>query len=128
MDPKPVQLGQANLPLSSAMIAGQLVFTSGLVGWDPETRQTEPSIEAQTAQTIENLKAILEAAGTSLERVVKVNIYLRDVKDFDAMNDVYRRYFPTNPPARTTVGVQLARDDLLIEIEMIALLPEEKSS
>jgi 2-iminobutanoate/2-iminopropanoate deaminase len=128
MDPIPVQLGQSNLPLSSAMIAGQLVFTSGLVGWDPETRQTEPSIEAQTAQTIENLKAILEAAGTSLERVVKVNIYLRDVTDFDAMNEVYRRYFPTNPPARTTVGVQLAREDLLIEIEMVALLPEEKSS
>jgi 2-iminobutanoate/2-iminopropanoate deaminase len=128
MDPIPVQLGQSSLPLSSAMIAGPLVFTSGLVGWDPETRQTEPSIEAQTAQTIENLKAILEAAGTSLERVVKVNIYLRDVKDFDAMNAVYRRYFPAKPPARTTVGVLLAREDLLVEIEMVALLPDETSS
>jgi 2-iminobutanoate/2-iminopropanoate deaminase len=111
-----------------AMIVGNLVFTSGLVGWDLETRETSPSIESQTTQTLENLKAVLEAAGTSLEYVVKTYVYLADIQDFDAMNQVYRRYFPTNPPARTTVGVKLAREDLLVEMEMVALLPESAIS
>ena len=132
MKPIPVKLpgeaGVTPLPLSSAMIAGNLVFTSGQVGWDPETRETSPSIEDQTVQTLENLKATLEAAGTSLAQVVKVTVYLANVSDFAAMNEVYRRYFPENPPARTTVGVTLARADLLIEIDMVALLPEGSGS
>lgn len=128
MKPQPVTLpgkaGATPLPLSMAMIADNLVFTSGLVGWDPETRATLPSIEAQTTQTLENLKAVLEAASTSLEYVVKTNVYLANIQDFDAMNQVYRRYFPDNPPARTTVGVKLVREDLLVEMEMVALLPD----
>lgn len=132
MKPQPVTLpgkaGTTPLPLSMAMIVGNLVFTSGLVGWDLETRETSPSIESQTTQTLENLKAVLEAAGTSLEYVVKTYVYLADIQDFDAMNQVYRRYFPTNPPARTTVGVKLAREDLLVEMEMVALLPESAIS
>jgi 2-iminobutanoate/2-iminopropanoate deaminase len=111
--------------ISPAMMGGNLVFTSGHVGWDPETREAPPTIEAQTAQTIENLKAVLEASGSSLTDVVKVNVYLVNIDDFDAMNQVYRRYFGDNAPARTTVGVAaLARSDLLIEIDMVGLLPE----
>lgn len=130
MKPQPVTLpgkaGATTLPLSMAMIAGNLVFTSGLVGWDLETRVTSPSIEAQTTQTLENLKAVLEAAGTSLQYVVKTNVYLANIQDFDAMNQVYRRYFPDHPPARTTVGVNLAREDLLVEMEMVALLADRR--
>jgi 2-iminobutanoate/2-iminopropanoate deaminase len=110
---------------SPAIVAGNLVFTAGNVGWVPETREIPAGIEAQTAQTLENLKSVLEAAGTSLEHVVKVNIFLTNMDDFAAMNQVYRGYFPENPPARTTVGVAaLALPDLLIEIEMVALLPD----
>lgn len=130
MQPRPVNLhdasGGPSLPISSAIVAGNLVFTSGHVGWVPETREAPADIEAQTAQTLENLKAVLEAAGTSLARVVKVTVFLTNIDDFGAVNQVYRRYFPSNPPARTTVGVAaLTRPDLLIEIEMIALLPGE---
>ena len=117
--------GSAGLPYSPAMVAGDFVFTSGHVGWAPETREAPAGIEAQTAQTLENLKAVLQAAGTSLGRVVKVTVFLTDIDDYAAMNQVYRRYFPKDPPARTTVGVAaLARPDLLIEIEMVALLPD----
>jgi len=115
--------------LSPAIIADRFVFTSGHVGWERENRQAPAGIEAQTAQTLENLKALLQAADTSLDHVVKVNVYLANIDDFDAMNQVYQRYFPNNPPARTTVGVAaLARSDLLIEIEMVALLLEGAAS
>ena len=117
--------GATRLPISSAIVARDFVFTAGHVGWVPETREAPAAIEAQTAQTLENLKAVLEAAGTSLEHVVKVTVFLTNINDFAAMNQVYRRYFQDNPPARTTVGVAaLARPDLLIEIEMVALLPD----
>jgi 2-iminobutanoate/2-iminopropanoate deaminase len=132
MKPQPVMLsgkaGTTPLPLSMAMIAGNLVFTSGLVGWDLETRVASPSVEAQTTQTLENLRTVLEAAGTSLEYVVKTTVYLANIQDFEAMNQVYRRYFPAHPPARTTVGVKLAREDLLVEMDMVALLPEAGES
>ena len=111
--------------ISPAIVGGNFVITSGHVGWDPETREAAATIEAQTAQTIENLKAVLEASGSSLSDVVKVNVYLVNIEDFESMNQVYRRYFRENAPARTTVGVAaLARSDLLIEIDMVALLPE----
>ncbi len=129
MQPRPVNLpgtaGATELPISLAIVAGNFVFTAGHVGWLPETREAPAGIEAQTAQTLENLKAVLEAAGTSLDRVVKVTVFLTNMEYFAAMNQVYRRYFSNNPPARTTVGVAaLARRDLLIEIEMVALLPD----
>jgi 2-iminobutanoate/2-iminopropanoate deaminase len=114
----------ADLPYSSAVVAsGEFVFVSGHVGFDPETGTPPAGIEAQTEQALENLKAVLEAAGTSMENVVKVNVYLADVNHFEAMNEVYRRYFPANRPARATVGAQLVRPDLLVEIELVALLP-----
>jgi 2-iminobutanoate/2-iminopropanoate deaminase len=107
---------------SPAIVVGDLVFTSGQVGWVPETRDLPEGIKAQTAQTMENLKAVLEAAGSSLDKVVKVQVYLTNMDNFPAMNEVYRGYFPTEPPARTTVGnATLARPDFLIEIDMVAL-------
>jgi 2-iminobutanoate/2-iminopropanoate deaminase len=124
MQARPVNLEPGAL-YSPAIVAGNLVFTAGNVGWVPETREVPAGIQAQTAQALENLKAVLEAAGTSLTHVVKVNIFLTNMDDFAAMNQVYRGYFPNNPPARTTVGVAaLALPNLLIEIEMIALLPD----
>ena len=124
MQARPVNLEPGAL-YSPAVVVGSLVFTAGNVGWVPETREIPAGIEAQTAQTLENLKSVLEAAGTTLSHVVKVSVFLTDMDDFAAMNQVYRRYFPENPPARTTVGVAaLAHPDLLIEIEMIALVPD----
>lgn len=114
----------ADLPYSSAVVAsGEFVFLSGHVGFDPKTGTPPAGIQAQTQQSLENLKKVLEAAGTSLDHVVKVNVYLADVTHFEEMNEVYRRYFPENRPARATVGAQLMRPDLLVEIEMVALLP-----
>jgi 2-iminobutanoate/2-iminopropanoate deaminase len=114
----------SDLPYSSAVVAsGDFVFTSGYVGFDPETGRPPAGIEAQTEQALENLKAVLGAAGTALEYVVKVNVYLANVADYEGMNKVYRRYFPASRPARATIGSQLVRPDLLVEIEMVALLP-----
>ncbi len=116
--------GAADLPYSSAVVArGDFVYTSGHAGFVLETGEAPASIQAQTVQALENLKEVLEAAGTTLEHVVKVNVYLADVEDFAAMNEVYRRYFPHDRPARSTVGAPLVRPDLLIEIEMVAMLP-----
>ena len=127
MQPLPVNLKPDAL-IAPAVIAGNFVFVSGNVGWEPETREAKVGIEAQTEQAFENLKSILKAAGTDFEHVVKVNIYLTNIDDFAAMNQVFRRYFPHNPPARTTVGTVLARSDLLVEIEMVALLPDASAS
>lgn len=114
----------ADLPFSSAIVArGEFVFTSGHVGFDPETGEPPAGIKAQTEQALENLKAVLEAAGSSLDQAVKVNVYLTNPDHFGAMNEVYRRYFPSDRPARSTVVVNLVRPDLLIEIEIVGLLP-----
>jgi 2-iminobutanoate/2-iminopropanoate deaminase len=125
MKRRTVNLTEKGLPYSSAVVAsGNFVFTSGHVGYDLETGEAPEGIEAQTELSLENLKKVLEAAGTSFENVVKVNVYLADVTHADAMNNVYRRYFPTDRPARATVGAPLLRPDLLVEIEMVALLPD----
>lgn len=121
----PTPSGATDLPYSSAVVAsGDFVFTSGYVGFDPKTGNPPAGIAAQTEQALENLKAVLEAAGSSLEHVVKVNVYLANVEDYEGMNTVYRRYFPTERPARATVGSKLVRPDLLVEIEMVALLDQ----
>ena len=115
----------ADVPYSSAIIAsGTFVFVSGHVGYNPETNEVPDGIEAQTRQSLENIKAVLEKAGTTLENVVKVKVYLANVEHFEAMNAVYRQYFPSNRPARATVGAPLVRPNLLIEIEAVALLPD----
>lgn len=112
-----------NVPLSKAVRCGDVWYLSGEVGVDPVTGEIVPGgIEAQTEQVLENLKRTLEAIGSSLEKVVKTTVFLTDVNDFDKMNAVYRRYFPNDPPARSTVGVAaLARPGLVVEIELIAM-------
>jgi len=110
---------------SQAIRFQQLVFTAGTVGRDPETGEVrEGGIRAQVRQALENIKAILEEANTSLGNVLKVNAYLRDIGDFGAFNDVYSEYFATGaPPARTTVEVGFA-GDIDFEIDVIAYVPE----
>ena len=93
----------ARVPLSQAIKTGGWVLTSGQLGMDPRTgRLIEGGIGPETRQVCENLKAVLEAAGSSLENVAKVTIYLADLAELMAMNDVFSQYFPRDPPARTT--------------------------
>ena len=109
------------LPLSQAIKVDNLVFTSGMTPRDPKTRQLiEGDIEKQTERVILNLKAILEAAGSSLEKVVKVTVFLTDIRDFEGMNRAYRKFFPKDPPARSTVEVSKLAVPTLVEIEMVA--------
>lgn len=108
-------------PYSQAMRAGDFLFISGQVGMNPKTRTiVNGGIEAQTRQTFINIKSILDAAGSSFEKVVKVTVFLEDIKDYKKMNDVYGTYFKTNPPARTTVQAQLPVSDAIVEIDTIA--------
>ena len=109
------------LPLSQAIKLGNLIFTSGATARDPKTRELiGGDIEKQTERIILNLKAILEAAGSSLDKVVKVTVFLTDIRDFEGMNKVYRTFFPKDPPARSTVEVSKLAVDARVEIEMIA--------
>jgi len=109
------------LPLSQAIKVGNLVFTSGMTARDPKTRQfIGGDIEQQTERIILNLKEILEAAGSSLEKVVKVTVFLTDIRDFEGMNKAYRGFFPKDPPARSTVEVSKLAIPALVEIEMVA--------
>ena len=114
--PKPVG------PYSQAIVVNGFVFVSGQVPIDPSTgKVVEGGIKEQTRRVLENVKAILEAAGSSLDRVVKVNVYLKRAEDFAAMNEVYSQYFTKEPPARTTVVTDMVREEFLIEIDVIAL-------
>jgi 2-iminobutanoate/2-iminopropanoate deaminase len=109
-------------PYSQAIKANGFIFISGQIAFDPATgKPIEGDTPKQTERTLENLKAILEAAGSSLDRVVKVSVFLKDMNDFSAMNDVYARYFPSNPPARSTVEVARLPRDFRVEIDVIAL-------
>jgi 2-iminobutanoate/2-iminopropanoate deaminase len=111
-------------PYSQAIRTGNLVFTAGQIALVPATGQlVAGGIAEQTARALENLKAILEAAGTSLDRAVKVTVYLKDFNDFMAMNVAYGNYLGKNgvpPPARTTVEVSRLPKDALVEIEIVA--------
>ena len=109
-------------PYSQAIRAAGFLFLSGQVPLDPATGQMiEGDIGKQTERVLENLKGVVEAAGSSLDRVVKTTVYLKDIGDFAAMNEVYGRYFSTNPPARATVEVARLPKDARVEIELIAL-------
>lgn len=109
-------------PYSQALKANGFVFVSGQVAFDPATGQLiEGDISRQTECVLENLKAILEAAGSSLGRAVKTTVFLKDMGDFVAMNEVYGRYFSADPPARSTVEVARLPRDVRVEIDVIAL-------
>ena len=111
-------------PYSQGVRAGNLVFTAGQIALDPVTQQVVASgIAEQTTRVLENLKAILEAAGSSLAQVVKATVFLKDFNDFAAMNAVYGSYLGPEgvaPPARTTVEVSRLPKDVLVEIELVA--------
>ncbi len=111
-------------PYSQAIRANGFVFLSGQVAFDPATGFiVEGGVTQQTARVLENLKAVLEAAGTSLDNVVKTTVYLKSMEDFGKMNEIYGRYFPTNPPARSTVEVARLPRDVRVEIDVIAVAP-----
>jgi 2-iminobutanoate/2-iminopropanoate deaminase len=113
--PKPVG------PYSQAVRTGNLVFVAGQGPLNPATGQrVSESIEAETRQVLENVKAILSAAGSSLDKVVKTTCYLADMNDFQAFNGVYAEYFPSEPPARTTIQAARLPMDIRVEVEAIA--------
>jgi len=109
-------------PYSQAIRANGFIFISGQVAFDPATSQiVEGDAAQQTARVLDNLKAIVEAAGSSLEHTVKATVFLKDMNDFAAMNEVYARHFSKNPPARSTVEVARLPRDVRVEIDLIAL-------
>ncbi|MCK6578656.1 MAG: RidA family protein [Anaerolineae bacterium] len=107
-------------PYSQGIVTGNLVFTAGQGGVIPGTNTVAEGVEAQTRQCLENIQAILQAAGTSMDRVVKTTVYLADINDFGRMNGVYAEFFPSAPPARTTIQAAGLPLGLLVEIEAIA--------
>jgi len=118
-DGAPAALG----PYSQAIVAGGFVFCSGTVGIDPQTGQVADGIEAQTERALQNIAAILDAAGASMADLVKTTIFYADVDDFAKLNEVYARHMLDPPPARSApANIKLPRG-LLVSIEAIALLP-----
>ena len=115
--PKPIG------PYSQAIKSNGFVFVSGQVALDPQSGElVGTDVRQQTERVLENLKAILEAAGASLHHAVKSTVFLKDMNDFAAMNEVYARYFSAAPPARSTVQVARLPKDALVEIEVVASL------
>ena len=112
-------------PYSQAIKAGGFVFASGQIPIDPQTGEfVSGGIAEQTEQVLKNLSALLEASGSSLAQVVKTTVFLADMKEFAAMNEVYGRFFTSEPPARATVAAAGLPKDARVEIEAIALLSE----
>jgi 2-iminobutanoate/2-iminopropanoate deaminase len=113
--PKPIG------PYSQAIVEGDFVFLAGQGPTNPATGKVEyGDVTSETKRTFENMKAILEAAGSSLDKVVKCNVYLRDIKDFAAMNEVYKTYFKAPYPARTTIQAAALPGGIAVEIECVA--------
>jgi 2-iminobutanoate/2-iminopropanoate deaminase len=123
--PKKIQTDHAPAaigPYSQGISAGDFIFCAGQGGLDPATgKPIEGDVQAQTRRTLDNLKAVLEAAGSDLAHVVKTTCFLADMADFKAMNEVYATYFPGTPPARSTVAVKGLPLGLQVEIEAIAV-------
>jgi 2-iminobutanoate/2-iminopropanoate deaminase len=114
---------QAIGPYSQAIRAGNMVFASGQIPTDPATKEFVPGgIAEQTEQVLKNLKAVFAAAGVEMNQIVKTTVFLADMNDFTAMNEVYGRYFTENPPARATVQAARLPRDAKVEIEAIAVL------
>lgn len=117
-DQAPAAIG----PYNQAVRAGGIVYTAGQIALIPGTKEiVSGGVPEQTERVLENLKAVLEAAGASLASVVKTTVFLRDMADFPAMNEVYARYFGAEAPARATVAVVGLPMDVMVEIEAVAL-------
>jgi 2-iminobutanoate/2-iminopropanoate deaminase len=113
---------QAIGPYSQAVVAGGFVYASGQIPIDPATGQfVEGGVREQTAQVLRNLSKVLEAAGSDLARVVKTTVFLADMNDFAAMNEVYATFFAEEPPARSTVQAARLPRDARVEIDVVAL-------
>jgi 2-iminobutanoate/2-iminopropanoate deaminase len=116
---QPEGLARPHAPYSPVVVSGDLVFTAGQVGFDPDGALVPGGVEAQTRQALENVRTALGAAGCELSDVVKVTVFLADLASFDVYNSVYREYFAEPFPARTTVGAMLP-GGIVIEIEAVA--------
>lgn len=112
-------------PYNQAIASGNLVFASGQIALDPASGQlVEGDVQAQTRRALENLSAVLQAAGSSLGQVVKTTVFLTSMANFTAMNEVYAQYFTGEPPARSTIAVAELPRNALVEVEAIALRGE----
>ncbi len=109
-------------PYSQAVSIGNLVFTSGQIPLNPVDGSIPADVQAQTRQSLENVKAILTEAGTSMDKVVKATVFIKDMNDFGKINEVYAQYFQTNCLARSCVEVARLPKDVLVEIEVLALV------
>lgn len=117
----PAKAPKAVGPYSQGIAANGFVFTSGQLPLNPDTNQMPEGIAAQAKQSLDNVKAVLEAGGSSLNKAVKVTIFLKDMNDFGKVNEIYATYFTKNPPARSCVQVARIPRDALIEIEAIGV-------
>ena len=117
-----VRTGAPNGIFTPAVISGDLVFTSGQIGSDPKTGQLGETFEAQFEQVFKNLTAVLEAAGSSSEHILKATVFLTDMNDYNKLNELYKAKFKGDPPARTCVQVAKLPRDAKVEIEAVALL------
>lgn len=122
-DAAPAAIG----PYSQAVRVGGLVFTAGQTGAEPSSGELVEGVAAQADRALQNLAAVLQAAGTSFERVVKTTIFLVDMADFAAVNEVYARHLSPPYPARSTIAVRALPKGGLVEIEMVALAADEES-
>ena len=111
-------------PYNQGIVAGGFLFTSGQLPINPVTGIVAPTIEEQTIQVLDNLKAIIEAAGCTLEKVVKCTVYLQNMNDFAVMNGIYATYFQNNSPARVCVEVSKMAKNALVEIDAIAFFKQ----
>lgn len=117
-----VNTGSPNGIFSGAIVTGNLVYTSGHIGIDSKTGQMPEGMEAQLEQVFRNLTAVLEASGSSIDHVVKATVFLADMNDYAKMNELYKKQFKGDPPARSTVQVARLPRDARIEIEVVAVL------
>ena len=117
-----VKTGPPNGIFSPAVITGDLVFTSGQIGIDAKTGQLAEGLEGQLEQVFKNLTAVLEASGSSIDHVLKATVFLADMNDYNTMNELYKKQFKGDPPARTTVQVAALPRGARIEIEVVAVI------
>lgn len=110
-------------PYSQAVVVNGLAFLSGQIPIDPETNQLiQGDVVAQTVRVLENMKIVLEACGSSLDQVVKTTVFVKDLSEFATINETYSKYFPENPPARSTVEAARLPRDVRVEIECVAVV------